>query len=162
MHFVYCGFILRYYWPLGSDGCMCCWKIFICTGLCLFKLHHWHLLGSICYSLLALLGRLFPSVRFFNGMHIMYCGFILRDYWPLGGDGCMCCRSLFNFWVLCLFKLHNWHLLGSIGFSLYKLLGRLFPSVRFFNGMHIVYCGLVLCDFWSLGGDGGMRCRQIL
>ena len=105
MHSMYCGFILRDNWPLSSDGVMRCWCLFNIGGLRVLKLFQWHLLICISDCLFSLLGRLFSSLRVFNSMHVMHSGFILRDNWPLSGDGFMCCGCLFSFRCFYLFEL---------------------------------------------------------
>ena len=110
MHIVYSGFILRDNWPLSGDGFMCCGCLFSLRCFYLFELSQWLLLDSLSLDLHKLLCRFFPSFWFIDGMHVMHSGFILRDNWPLSGDGFMCCGCLFSLRCFCLFKLSAGHI----------------------------------------------------
>ena len=92
---------------------MCCRKIFLYWLCDLFNLprRHFHIEYSF-YKLYKLLDRSVSGLDWFNSLFCLSRWNLLRDDWPLSGDGDLRCRKIFRLFIQCLFKLPNRNVFG--------------------------------------------------
>ena len=92
---------------------MCCRKIFIYWLCDLFKLPRRHFHIEYCfYKLYKLLDRNVSGLDWFNSLFCLSRWILLRDDWPLSGDGDLRRRKIFRLFIQCLFKLPNRNVFG--------------------------------------------------
>ncbi len=97
-----------------------------------------------------------------NSMLGMHRWFILCDNGSLSSDGRMCIGLVFSLVSICLLELCGGHLLSVfIILSLLVLFSRHFCFKHRGQHMHGMLGWLILCNDWTFGCDGSMRCRLL-